>query len=130
MTGESANFKDALNSGRISTASFWLGPSLDWRSPQRSLMGFLCSNSLSKIIKVIWVGSYIRIYVYKAQVINTYLNGQQYVSKSEKINRLLDIYDQVFMEFLINSIFDSMLCEFCKILVSFLFIENIIYSHK
>ena len=46
MTGESANFKDALNSGRISTASFWLGPSLDWRSPQRSLMGFLCSNSL------------------------------------------------------------------------------------
>jgi len=48
MTGDSANFKDALNSGRISTASFWLGPSLDWRSPQRSLMGFLCSNSLVK----------------------------------------------------------------------------------
>ena len=46
MTGDSAIFADALNSGRFSTARFWLGPSLDWLSPQRSLMGFLCSNSL------------------------------------------------------------------------------------
>ena len=46
MTGDSANFADALNSGRFSTARFWLGPSLDWQSPQSHLMGFLCCNSL------------------------------------------------------------------------------------
>ena len=46
MTGDSANFADALHSGRFSTAWFWIGPSLDRRTPKIELMAFLWCNSL------------------------------------------------------------------------------------
>jgi hypothetical protein len=46
MTGDSANFADALHSGRFSTARLWIGPSLDWPTPKSKVTAFLWCNSL------------------------------------------------------------------------------------
>ena len=46
MTGDSANFADALLSGRFSTAWLWIGPSLDRRTPKSEVTAFLWCNSL------------------------------------------------------------------------------------
>ena len=51
MTGDSANFADALHSGRFSTAWLWIGPSLDRRTPKSELTAFLWCNSLGKSIR-------------------------------------------------------------------------------
>jgi hypothetical protein len=49
MTGESANFADVLHSGRFSTAWFWIGPSLDRRTPKSKVTAFLWCNSLTLV---------------------------------------------------------------------------------
>ena len=46
MTGDSANFADALLSGRFSTAWLWIGPSLDRRTPKSEVTAFFWCNSL------------------------------------------------------------------------------------
>ena len=46
MTENNVHFLAENDLGRFSTARFWLGPGLDWQSPNRHLMGFLRSSSL------------------------------------------------------------------------------------
>ena len=46
MTENAVRFLAKNELGHFSTARFWPGPSLDWRSPHWHLMGFLCYSSL------------------------------------------------------------------------------------
>ena len=46
MTGDSANFADALHFGHYSTAWLWIGPSLDRQTPKSLVTAFLWCNSL------------------------------------------------------------------------------------
>ena len=48
MTENAVRFLAKNELGHFSTARFWPGPSLDWRSPHWHLMGFLCYSSLAK----------------------------------------------------------------------------------
>ena len=50
MTENAVRFLAKNELGHFSTARFWPGPSLDWRSPHWHLMGFLCYSSLDKVI--------------------------------------------------------------------------------
>ena len=55
MTENAVRFLAKNELGHFSTARFWPGPSLDWRSPHWHLMGFLCYSSLvttTKFLKV------------------------------------------------------------------------------
>ena len=49
MTESYVHFLTENDLGHFSTATFWLGPSLDWQSPHSHLMGFLCSTSLGAV---------------------------------------------------------------------------------
>ena len=49
MTENAVRFLAKNELGHFSTARFWPGPSLDWRSPHWHLMGFLCYSSLDKM---------------------------------------------------------------------------------
>ena len=49
MTENAVHFLAKNELGHFSTARFWPGPSLDWRSPHWHLMGFLCYSSLPRM---------------------------------------------------------------------------------
>ena len=49
MTENAVRFLAKNELGHFSTARFWPGPSLDWRSPHWHLMGFLCYSSLTNL---------------------------------------------------------------------------------